>query len=56
MKIVLTEQYRSEDEKYVRFLDHIRIWQISQKLLNEIQKEKIIFDHDPEMMIKFFRL
>lgn len=34
MKVVLTQQNRSEDEKYMRFLDHIRVWQPSQKLLN----------------------
>ena len=47
MKVVLTEQHRSEDEKYAKFLDHIRVWQPSQKLLNEIQKDKILFDHEP---------
>ena len=47
MKVVLTEQHRSQDKKYARFLDHICVWQPSQKLLNEIQKEKILFVHDP---------
>ena len=36
MKLILTEQHRSEDEKYAKFLDHIHLWKPSQKLLNEI--------------------
>ena len=47
MKVLLIGQHRSEDDKYARFLDHIRVWQPSQKLLNKIQKEKILFDYDP---------
>ena len=38
MKVLLTEQHRTDDDKYAKFLDHIRLWQPSQKLLNEMQK------------------
>ena len=47
MKVVLTEQHRTQDDKYSNFLDHIRLWQPSQKLLNQIQKGRILCDHDP---------
>ena len=52
MKLILTEQHRSEDEKYAKFLDHIHLWKPSQKLLNEIQKERILFDHDPDKIFQ----
>ena len=47
MKVLLTEQHRTDDDKYAKFLDHIRLWQLSQKLLNEMQKDRILFYHDP---------
>ena len=47
MKVVLTEQHRTQDDKYSNFLDHICLWQPSQKLLNQIQKGRILCDHDP---------
>ena len=37
----LTKQHRCDDDKYNRFLDHIRHWQPSQHLLDTIQQGRV---------------
>ena len=46
-KVILTEQHRNDDDEYSRFLTHIRSWHPSQHLLDQIQKDRILFNHEP---------
>ena len=46
-KVILTEQHRNDDDEYSKFLTHIRSWRPSQHLLDQIQKDRILFNHEP---------
>ena len=48
-KVILTEQQRKDDNEYSRSLTHINIrsWRPSQQLLDQIQKDRILFNHEP---------
>lgn len=46
-KIILTEQHRNDDDDYAKFLNHIRCWRPSQRLLDEIQKDRLFFHEQP---------
>lgn len=39
-------QYRVVDEHYNSFLQHIRYWQPSQRLVDSIQKDRILLQHE----------
>ena len=38
----LTKQYRTIDKRYEAFLQHIRFWPVSQKLLDEVQEGRVV--------------
>ena len=38
----LTKQYRTIDKRYEAFLQHIRFWPVSQKLLDEVQERRVV--------------
>ena len=46
-KVILTEQHKNNDDEYSRFLTHIRSLCPSQPLLDQIQKDRILFNHEP---------
>ena len=46
-KVILTEQHRNDDDDYGKFLNHIRSWHPSQHLLDQIQKDRILFNEEP---------
>jgi hypothetical protein len=46
-KVILTEQHRNDDDEYGKFLTHIRSWRPSQHLLDQIQKDRILFYEEP---------
>ena len=46
-KVILTEQHKNNDDEYSRFLTHIRSCRPSQHLLDQIQKDRILFNHEP---------
>ena len=46
-KVILTEQHRNDDDHYGKFLNHIRSWHPSQQLLDQMQKDWVLFDEGP---------
>ena len=47
VKIKMTVQHHTVQGRYEKFLRHIRHWQPSQKLLDDIQDDRILHEHDP---------